>query len=214
MAASGQALELRFVDEINNAGVLSSPFQEPSSKYLTELCEAIADCATKAPVPEVELLSLWSVIHTSVSDVISEAGAVAAQVSTNASEALASDGANAQAIGKMLTGALASSSVLASSVSEELHEALQHLSETGTPIAEHLVGTLRQHMVDFRAVLSEQDWVELQSRSSQSISSEWKAIRDGVDSLVDQAKEATDFVKLTADICIAEQMKCVKATKL
>ncbi|EEY62879.1 uncharacterized protein PITG_15312 [Phytophthora infestans T30-4] len=142
MAASGQALELRFVDEINNAGVLSSPFQEPSSKYLTELCEAIADCATKAPVPEVELLSLWSVIHSSISDVISEAGAVAAQV-------------------------------------EELHEALQHLSETGTPIAEHLVGTLRQHMVDFRAVLSEQDWVELQSRSSQSISSEWKAIRDG-----------------------------------
>ncbi|KAG3241937.1 hypothetical protein PI124_g13214 [Phytophthora idaei] len=73
MAASGQALELRFVEEIQNTEVLAGPFQESAVKHIAELREAMANCATKSSVPVVELLSLWSVVHTSVSDVITGA---------------------------------------------------------------------------------------------------------------------------------------------
>ncbi|KAG3149817.1 hypothetical protein PI126_g11839 [Phytophthora idaei] len=58
MAASGQALELRFVEEIQNTEVLAGPFQESAVKHIAELREAMANCATKSSVPVVELLSL------------------------------------------------------------------------------------------------------------------------------------------------------------
>ncbi|KAF1771789.1 hypothetical protein GQ600_17629 [Phytophthora cactorum] len=192
MAASGQALELRFVEEIQNTVVLAGPFQESAVKHIAELRETMANCATKSSVPVVELLSLWSVVHASVSDVIT--GATNHEVL----ETVDDIGDNAKAIGKLLTAALASSSVLSSSVSDELREALRHLTETGTPVADHLVKNLHQQIGEFREVLSEQDWNELRSRCSQSITSEWKALGDAVDSATDQAKEATGFIKLTA----------------
>ncbi|KAG4042929.1 hypothetical protein PC123_g21591 [Phytophthora cactorum] len=192
MAASGQALELRFVEEIQNTEVLAGPFQESAVKHIAELRETMANCATKSSVPVVELLSLWSVVHASVSDVIT--GATNHEVL----ETVDDIGDNAKAIGKLLTAALASSSVLTSTVSDELREALHHLTETGTPVADHLVKNLHRQIGEFREVLSEQDWNELRSRCSQSITSEWKALGDAVDSATDQAKEATGFIKLTA----------------
>ncbi|KAE8978070.1 hypothetical protein PR003_g25752 [Phytophthora rubi] len=208
MAESGKVLEMRCVEEIKNSRVLAGYAElqsDPAAvKQLAELREATAACATAslASVPVVELLSLWSVVHEAVSNVITEeAAALAAQATKAAPEVLeavedATD--NAMAIGKLLTAALASSSVLVSSVSYQLREAVQHLAEEGVSIADHLAEELGRQLGVIRQVLSAQEWAELRSRCSQSIATEWRALGEAAEKISYQALDGVAQVKLAA----------------
>ncbi|GMF31994.1 unnamed protein product [Phytophthora lilii] len=208
MAESGGALEIKIVEEIKSTGVLAEcakmhagPLQV---SQLAELREAMAACATVtlSSVPTVELLSLWSVVNDSVSDVITEeAAAVAAEVAKNAPailEAVEDVGDSAKAIGKLLAEAFASSTVLASSISEELREAIHQLAEVGTPIVNHLANELHRQVGAIREVLPEQQWTELRSRCSQSISSEWRALGEAAEKVSGQAIEVAGQMQLAA----------------
>ncbi|RLN10317.1 hypothetical protein BBJ28_00023253 [Nothophytophthora sp. Chile5] len=89
MAYSGQVLRMNIVKELQGSGALSFCARPPSVQYraapeaqLAELRAAIAACtiATLASSPIDELLALWSVVHTSVSTVITaEAADLAAR---------------------------------------------------------------------------------------------------------------------------------------
>ncbi|KAG7388239.1 hypothetical protein PHYPSEUDO_012897 [Phytophthora pseudosyringae] len=198
MATSGQALELRFVEEIRSTGVLEKT-QGVAVNQLAELREAIAVCATMASTPAVELLSLWSIVHESVGDAVTEeAAALATQVSTKGPEILEDVGDNAKAIGKLLTAAFASSSAFTSSLSQELQEAVQLLAEVGTPVAGHLTDELHRQLGAVREVLHEQEWAELRSRCSQSLTSEWRALGDAAEQISGQTKDAAASLKLAA----------------
>jgi hypothetical protein len=200
MVASGEAVELRFVEEIKDSGVLVDCAKLPV-KQLAELREATAACATvtMSSTPVVELLSLWSVVHEAVSDVIAEQAAeLVPKAAPAVLEVVEDAGDNVKAIGKLLTAAFASSSVLASSAGVELREALHHLTEQGVPLANHISDELHRQIGVLREGLPEQDWAELRSRCSQSVEAEWKTLGDAAEKLSDQAKDTAGYVKLAA----------------
>ncbi|GMF48061.1 unnamed protein product [Phytophthora fragariaefolia] len=207
MATSGEAIELRFVEEIHSSQVLVNCTKangitpDLAAARVAELREAMATCAmgTLASAPSVELLSLWSVVHDSVSDVITEeTTALAAQATATASEvmeALDDVSDNAKAIGKLLTTALAS---LVTAVSPELRQSVQQLADFGSPLAVHLTDELHRQLGAIRAVLPPAEWVELRSRCSQSTTAEWRSLGETARAISAQATEDMNTVKLAA----------------
>ncbi|KAL4133984.1 hypothetical protein PRIC2_004298 [Phytophthora ramorum] len=203
MAVSGEAISFRFIEEIQNSGaLLAAPLQKRGMEQLTQLREALAACATStaSSTPVVELLSLWSIVHESVSDVITEEAATlvaqAAESAPSVLEAVEDAGDNAVVIGKLLTTAFASSTVLA--ISQELREAIHKLAEAGIPVAEHLADELHRQIGVIQEALSEQDWAELRSRCSQSMTPELQALGEAAEKVSAQAGEAFGQVKLVA----------------
>ncbi|KAG7396937.1 hypothetical protein PHYBOEH_001504 [Phytophthora boehmeriae] len=205
----GEALELHFVEEIQSTGVLAhcaamedESLQHMAIGQLVELRDAVAACATVTmnSIPVAELMALWSVVHESVSDVLTEeAVALAGKLKDfpQLLEAVEDVGAEAMAIGKVLTAALDSSAVLASSASDELREAIQNLAEAGKPVAEHLAAELRSQLPAIRDALSAQEWTELRSRCSQSITTEWRALGEAAEKVASRTADAVELVKLT-----------------
>ncbi|GMF34118.1 unnamed protein product [Phytophthora fragariaefolia] len=207
MATSGEVIELGFVEEIQRSRVLVNCAkvygitQDVAAARVAELREAMATCATVtlASTPSVELLSLWSVVHDSVSDVITEeAAALAAQAIAAAPkvvEALDDVSENAKAIGKLLTTALAT---LATAVSPGLRQSVQQLADFGSPLAVHLTDELHRQLGAIRAALPAAEWAELRSRCSQSITAEWRSLGETARTISAQVAEDVKTVKLAA----------------
>ncbi|KAL8006962.1 hypothetical protein Plhal703r1_c05g0030381 [Plasmopara halstedii] len=201
MAASGHALELRFSDEIKTAGGLTVLSQHCTLRHLADVRIAIADCATatKFSPPVVELLSLWSVVHTSVTDVLTQVTLLSAPIFNNGSEILQTlehGEENAKAIGKFLATALTSSDLLALTSDHELIHALHHLVETGQPIADDIVLKYHQHMANIRKLLSDHDWNIFQSHCLKPLNLSLLAIDS---TIVEQAKEVTTLIIKTSN---------------
>ncbi|RLN81066.1 hypothetical protein BBJ28_00025039, partial [Nothophytophthora sp. Chile5] len=213
MAESGKSLELRFVNELQNAGVLAKcaklqteQLRGVSLSQLSEMREAIAACATATltSTPAVELLALWSVVHNSVSDVVItvEAAALAATAGQNASdvlEAVDDVGGNMVAIGKLLLTALSSSAAFASPVSDDLQTAIKQLAEAGTPVAENLTHELQKHLADIQKVLSDANWEELRSRCGQSLTSHWQALGAAANKVTAPATAAVGMAQVAVN---------------
>lgn len=198
MAASGHALELHFVQEISTSKLCTSVSRQCTITHLIELRDAMADCVTvtKFSPPLVELLSLWSVVHASVTDAITQVTLLLAPIVNNGANqlpSLANGGEHAKAIGKRL---LAASSLLPSSTGHELRKALHDLAETGQPIADHVLLNFHQQIHRFRELLSDHDWTHFRSFCL-PLSSRCQAIEATGDRMLEHAKEATEKVTST-----------------
>ncbi|KAG7388241.1 hypothetical protein PHYPSEUDO_012899 [Phytophthora pseudosyringae] len=195
MADVGQALEMRFIVELDKCGVLAecaatkvNDISDESVQHLAELREAVTACAmaTLASKPDVDLLALWSVVHNSVSSAITEeAAALAAQAETVLPDTVEDIEDAMVNIGRLLQVAFLSSAALAGSVGAEVRAAVENLTRDGTPLAEHLMHELRSHLDAVRDALSEEDWQEFRKLCSQALMKGWQELGDAAGKLSD-----------------------------
>ncbi|KAE8988123.1 hypothetical protein PR001_g22134 [Phytophthora rubi] len=201
MADSGQALEMRFIVELEKGGVLAdcavprlNDLDDDTVKHLAELRHAVSSCAmaTLATKPNVDLLALWSVVHTSVSaSITEEAAALAAQAETVIPDSVEDIEDSMASLGRWLQVALLSSAAFAGSVGAEVRAGVEKLVRDGVPLAGHLVQELTSHLESIRDALSEEDWQEFQKLCSQSLMTGWQELGEGASKLSDAVATAT-----------------------
>ncbi|KAE9325254.1 hypothetical protein PF008_g16915 [Phytophthora fragariae] len=201
MADSGQALEMRFIVELEKGGVLAdcavprlNDLDDDTVKHLAELRHAVSSCAmaTLATKPNVDLLALWSVVHTSVSaSITEEAAALAAQAETVIPDSVEDIEDSMASLGRLLQVALLSSAAFAGSVGAEVRAGVEKLVRDGVPLAGHLVQELTSHLESIRDALSEEDWQESQKLCSQSLMTGWQELGEGASKLSDAVATAT-----------------------
>ncbi|KAG6617439.1 white protein [Phytophthora cinnamomi] len=201
MTDAGQALEMRSIVELEKCGVLVdcavprlNDLEDDTVKHLAELREAVSSCAmaTLATKPNVNLLALWSVVHTSVSAAITEeAAALAAQAETVIPDSIEDIEDNMVCLGRLLQVALLSSAAFAGSVGAEVRAGVEKLVRDGAPLAEHLVQELKSHLESIRDALSEEDWQEFGKLCSQSLMTGWQELGEGASKLSEAAATAT-----------------------
>ncbi|GMF33371.1 unnamed protein product [Phytophthora fragariaefolia] len=193
MTDSGHALEMRFVIEIENCGVLAecaaprlNDLEDDAVKHLAELREVVSSAAmaTLATKPNVDLLALWSVVHTSVSaSITEEAATFAAQVEAELPDAVEEIEDSMVSIGRLLQVALLTSAAFAGTVGAEVRAGIDKLVREGVPLADNLVQELKSHIASIRDALSEEDWQEFTKLCAQSFSTGWQELGEGASKL-------------------------------